>query len=191
MATKEHQTQHSFYCEKLANTIQQSELDYEELYIENSYGESMDLQKMENVGGQEHGDFDILVGFGAGYLYIEIKTNPCPEDLKKGQEQLSKATYLLDQVEYGLVIKDSQIDELSPKKVSDWELTDKQFEIVENWLTENDKSKTKPTEYKSEEDSVEEEIKISETDNSSWEEPFKPANKIDEELSTVFPRLAY
>lgn len=63
-----------------------------------------------------------------------------------GQESISKASYLFDSVEYGLVLKDSQIEELEPEEIGSWNPEKKQFQAFDEWLTEKDENKAKPVE---------------------------------------------
>ncbi len=73
---KDHQIKHSLYCEKLKKLIEASQLQYEEIYVEQDYGKYMDFENMEKTGGHTYGDFDVLVDLGGEYLCVEVKTCP-------------------------------------------------------------------------------------------------------------------
>ncbi len=78
--------------------------------------------------------------------------------MKDGQESISKASYLFDSVEYGLVLKDSQIDDLESEEIDSWDLEENQFKALNEWLTEKDENKVKPIQELEEE--YQEEINI-------------------------------
>lgn len=88
--------------------------------------------------------------------------------MKDGQESISKASYFFDSVEYGIVLKDSQIDDLKPEDVSSWNLQDDRFQICEDWLTEKDENKVKPVEES--EETYQDEIDIPDIEVDSKEE---------------------
>lgn len=141
------QTKHLNYAKNLAQKIENSSLKYEEISIEQAYGEYMDFQDFEHKSGQEYGDIDILIEKTEGNLYIEIKTNPKPEDLKCAKQQEAKAAYLLDSIEYTCTLTDKEIDQLTAQEISNWNLEHTKFEPPLEHLQEKDKDKNKPQKH--------------------------------------------
>lgn len=70
--------------------------------------------------------------------------------MKDGQESIAKASYLFDSINYGIVLKDSQIDDLESDDIDNWDLEDEKFKTSQKWLVDKDVKKEKPK--KAEED---------------------------------------
>lgn len=170
--TKDHSTNHSKYCQKLVNLIKQSDFEYDNLYTEAEYGEVMDFDSMKWVSGQLHGDLDILLETTDGDLYIEVKTNPIPQDLEKGISQQAKAAYLLDFVDYTIMLEDEEIDQLNLDKITDWLEHIQEFDPPLEELNQKDKEKTKPVqadETEEDEPVEKEEIEYDIQNEFTWE----------------------
>lgn len=127
--------------------IEESSLESSQVLTEQTYGELMDFESFEHEAGQVYGDLDVLADLDGSYLYIEVKTNPSQQDLSKSEEQLAKAAYLLDPIEYTVSLTDSQIDQLTVQEISEWDLDSSQFDPPLYQLTLKDAQKSKPGKY--------------------------------------------
>jgi len=166
---KDHQHKHTKYCKKLAQLLEDSSLQTTEIYIEQPYGEYIDPNTLEHKSGQEYGDLDVLVGLGEKYLNIEVKTNPSKEDLTHSQEQLAKAAYHLEPIEYTLTLTDSEIEKITPQDIENWNLNKNKFNKPTKHLTLKDAQKTLPQPYQPTKNQEEYEIDTDLQNNFQWE----------------------